>query len=145
MQKLTFRMFALAGVLTLTACGGSSIPTAADPAYPSVAGTWSGTMQTGNSGTVNVTFVVAQAGNLVSGTWTSDAAWKGTLNGGIDGTGSFAGGLTIATTTADGSPCTGSGTFGGAFTSSLFSAGSNGFTGACAALPTDITLLTRKQ
>jgi hypothetical protein len=128
----------------LVSCGGTKTTTP-EPVYPTVAGTWSGTIQTGNVGTVNAQITLAQSQNLLTGTWTSPADWIGTLAGTIDTNGSFSGSLTISTPNANGTRCTGSGSFGGAFTTSRFSAASNGFNGDCASLPTNVTLLTQRQ
>jgi hypothetical protein len=131
--------------LGLLSCGGTKSTTSPEPAYPSVAGTWSGTIQTGNAGTVNAQITLAQSNSLLTGTWTSPADWIGTLAGTVDTKGSFTGSLTISTPNANGSRCTGSGSFGGAFTTSRFSASSNGFSGDCPGLPTNVTVLTQRQ
>jgi len=144
MDNLTRSTVAAIALVLLTACG-SSYNTSPTPAYPFVSGTWSGTMQSDNSGTNNVALVLTSNNSLVVGTWTSTAGWSGSVTGGLGTQGNFSGALTFTATNADGSACTGSGTFGGAFTSSRFSAASNGFVGSCATLPTNVTLLTQKQ
>ena len=134
---------ALVSMLCLVACGGST--TTPTPVYPAVAGTWGGTIQTGNAGTVTAQFTLAQSNSLVSGIWSSPAGWKGTVSGTVATSGSFSGVVTISTPNADGTTCSGSGSFGGAFTTGRFSAASNGFTGDCANLPNDVNVLTQRQ
>ena len=137
-------IFIVISALGLGSCG-SSKTTTPEPVYPSVSGAWAGTMQTENLGTVNAQVTVAQSSNLLTGTWTSTSDWLGTLAGSIDTKGSFSGSLTISVPNPDGTRCTGTGTFGGAFSASRFSAASNGFTGDCARLPRNVALLTQRQ
>jgi len=132
----------VAALPLLASCGSTTAPT---PTYPAVAGTWTGTMQTASRGTVNVTLTLVQQQNILTGNWTSSTDWSGSVVGTVTAQGSFVGTLTFSAVAADGSPCSGSGSFGGAFTTSRFSASSSGFSGACGALPTDITLLTQRQ
>jgi hypothetical protein len=127
--------------LPLISCS-SSTTTTPTPTYPSVAGTWSGTLQTASRGTVNITLTLVQQQSVITGTWTSPSDWTGNVTGAVTTQGSFTGVLTISSPNADGSRCTGTGTFGGAFTTSRFSASSPGFSGGCAS---DVTLLTQKQ
>jgi hypothetical protein len=133
---------ALPSLLLLAACGGSPTRPAA---YPPVAGNYTGTIQTNNFGTQAIQIQVSQNQEVVTGQWTSDAGWSGTLVGRVETTGSMTAAMSIVAANAAGVGCAGTATVGGGFTTALLSLGSPGFSGQCSALPQDLTILTRRQ
>jgi|MudIll2142460700_1097286.scaffolds.fasta_scaffold549059_2 hypothetical protein len=82
------RLLAVTAVLAVAGCGQESIPPAVD-----VTGTWVGSIEstTGppgydpNLGQYTMTLVLTQSGANVTGTVSSDSAYKGTLAGAVAG------------------------------------------------------------
>lgn len=138
------RLLAFLPALALVASCGSSPAAPAGPFYPAIAGNWSGTLQTGNLGSHYVRFTLTQSNENVTGIWTSDSGWSGTLSGAIQTSGSFSGELRVLTEQGAAS-CSATATVGGGFSASRFSMASNGFSGNCPALATDVTILTQRE
>lgn len=126
-------------VITLlsAACGS---PTAPSPS--SVAGTWTGNMQSSNWNAIAVSVVLAQSAASVSGTWANASNdWNGTITGTTDPT-SFTGTFTISTPNASGvgPRCTGTASVSGPASSggqTVRWTGA-GFTGSCTGLPVSL-------
>jgi len=138
------RILVVMSLLALASCGSNS-PT--KPSFPSVAGTWTGTLTSSNFSTMTVQLELKQAEDVITGTWSAAAAdWKGTIIGTIDTAGIVSGGITISAPpeTPGGARCTGQSTFGGAVTASLFIGAIGGFTGTCGNLPHDASIVTQR-
>lgn len=138
------RIIAVASLFALASCGSSS---PASPTFPSVAGSWSGTLMSSNFETMNVQFDLRQTDDIVTGTWTATAAdWHGTIIGTVSTTGTLSGAITISAPpeTPGGPRCSGQSTFGGSVTTSIFGGASPGFSGTCASLPQGVSIVTRR-
>jgi hypothetical protein len=138
------RILVVLSLVALASCG-SKTPTA--PSYPSVAGTWTGTLTSSNFPTMTVQLDLRQTQDVLSGTWSSAAAdWNGTIIGTVNTAGSISAGITISAPpeTPGGPRCTAQSPFGGAVTTSLFSGAIAGFTGTCGNLPQGASIVTKR-
>jgi hypothetical protein len=78
--------------------------TAAGP-FANIAGTWSGTLESGNVASRTIKMIVVQSGNCVDGVWdSSPAEWTGAISG-IATADSYIGQMSLEVQANDGTKC----------------------------------------
>ena len=133
------RTFVLCTLIALlgTACGSSTPSSAPGPTAPSgpfadLSGTWTGTFESANFSTRNITLTVVQSGNCVDGAWiNSDSDWHGAISG-VATADSFSGFLSFERSASGGGQCTATAAVSGPAASTLrFAVDSLTAVGAC--------------
>jgi hypothetical protein len=140
----------LLGTLLNLACSGgsSSSPSPSPPGPPpappaSVAGTWTGTLESSNLAPRTISLDVVQGGNCVDGAWTtSPPEWDGAISG-FAGSASFSGSMSIERP-AD--KCNGIASVSGEVGADTLRWTSTGFTGTCSGgLPQSVVVTLTRQ
>jgi hypothetical protein len=132
------RRLVIVAALLIAGCGSGNPPTA--PVL-TLAGSWSGSLESSNFAAVSVTAELSQSGTAVTGTWrTSAGTWSGNING-SNNTASFSGVFAITATGASGGTCAGTANVSGPAPESAQSLtwSSPGFTGNCDGMPMTLT------
>jgi hypothetical protein len=146
MQRMRVRRLAY-GVLVLAVALGSckkrstagqdpsGMPSAPTPAGPfaNVSGTWTGTLESANLPTRNVTLTAFQAADCVDGTWISDdSKWDGAISGYANAD-AYGGQISFERSAANGGQCLAIATIEGPVGDSTLKWTSTGFTavGTC--------------
>jgi hypothetical protein len=113
----TFVLYALIALLG-TACGSSTPssgpgPTAPGGPFADLSGTWTGTFESVNFSTRNITLTVVQSGNCVDGAWiNSGSDWHGAISG-VATADSFSGFLSFERSASGGGQCDATGAVSG--------------------------------
>lgn len=129
----------------VTVSCGDSTPSSPTAPVNSIAGTWTGTLDSTNFAQQGITLSLTQSGPTIGGTWAAPGiSMSGTVTGTLSGS-AFTGNLTLTTLDALGRTCTGTAPATGTLESTALNWLSQGFVSSCGGVPLGVRISAARR